>query len=77
MQCYESELMRLQLMNYVRSTAPGLDAEPLSLDNALADAGIRALTEVLALAPDQRAALVGRVVDHAWDELAGAPDEAA
>ena len=77
MQCYESELMRLQLMKYLGSTARGIDAEPLCLDDALADAGVWSLAEVVALAPDQRAALVGRVLERVCDTIAGAPGRAA
>lgn len=62
MQCYESEVMRRQLMSYVDAAMPGTQADPLYLDEALADGKFGSLAEVLALTPDERTTLVGQVL---------------
>lgn len=67
MHCYEHEAMRLQLMKYVRAASPDATtpaADPLVLDEALAEANLGSMADMLSLSLTQRAALGRRIIDH-------------
>ena len=80
MHCYEHEAMRLQLISYLRTASPDASvpaADPLALDDALAEANLASIADLLSLSVTQRAALSRRIRDQFGQASTVKPGDAA